>query len=172
MTAVASIQVVRRPFNGYDDPRLPVGLWVSEQAVIGDATGGFRVVQLVFNPASAPRASLFYSLEQIHISDTDNNSKNGAITSQNLDGVIGSQVWRVTIGDGPALATIPFQNLPDFPLFLGGQIVQGTTSSLDFQFANVDGATLNCSAQGYMWSARSRSTPGGPQRPVGGLFRA
>lgn len=171
MTIAASSQIRWRPFSGYADPRLPIGTWAVNAGVTGDASGGLRVAQIVFVLATAPRASLMWSLEQMHVEDSDNNSKNGNIVASNLDPIISSRTWRIGLGDSTttALLVLP-ATYPTFPLWLGGQAVGALTASLDISFANINASVLVVSAEGYIWAARSRSIEGGPQRPAQGLY--
>lgn len=135
----------------------------------GDASGGQRFAQLVFVAAAQPQGSELWSLDQLAVNDTNNVSKNGTMQAVNLDRAIGAQQWNLRLEAGTLEAGTRLEQLV-LPLFLGGQSSQGPTASLDVFLANDDGEVLTLSASGYIWGARSRSTPGGPQRPAQGLY--
>lgn len=171
MTIVADAPIRRRPWPGYSDPRWPTGLWVGDVTVTGDASGGLRFARLILVAALQPQGSEIWSVEQMAVTDSDNNSKEVTLQAVGLDRTLSTQTWNVNLAVGPVTAGLRSSNA-GMPLFLGGQATLGSTVSLDIFVANVDVVTLQFQAQGYIWGARSRSTPGGPQRPPQGLYPA
>lgn len=171
MSVLATLEARRRPYNGYDDPSFPLYIWAGQTIVVGDASGGTRVASVELAPASGPKVSLLWSLEQISVLDTDNNSKNGDLTFTGLDELLGTQVWRLGLGDGVGTASIPFSLYPELPLWAGGHAAQGGQAAITFTLANIDATVMVFTIQGYAWGSRSRSLPGGPQRPPRGIFR-
>lgn len=169
MTIAADTPIRRRPWPGYADPRLPTGMWVGEAIVTGDASGGLRFARLIFQEALAPQVSELWSLEQLSSNDTSNVSRSGTLQAINLDRVVFAQLWGLRWEAGPSVAAVRLEQLR-MPLMLGGPARGGLTASLDVFLDNVDGGILEMQAQGYIWGARSRSTPGGPQRPQQGFF--
>ena len=59
---------------------------------------------------------------------------------------------------------------PRLPIWLGVVGRQEGDSVITFQFDNVNLRLYQIVIQGYMWGPRSVLAPGGPRRPVGGLF--
>ena len=74
-----------RRYGGYDDRRLPTALWKAQGTVIGDASGGTRLIQFAFNLATAVPLSRLYSLEAMYATDGDNIQKVVRVISSNLD---------------------------------------------------------------------------------------
>jgi len=170
MTIVTSLAASRRAYPGYDEPNLPLWSWAQEVSVIGDASGGTRTASIIFAPTTGPKVSLLWSLEQISVFDTDNNSKNLDLMFEGFDQVLGTALYRLNVGDGVLFASIPLQNYPQFPLWLGGHRQEGSPAQINLVAANINGTVLAFGAQGYVWGSRSASIPGGPQRPSRGLY--
>lgn len=172
MSVAAVLEVRRRAFPGYNDPSLPQWIWVGQVVVVGDASGGDRSGSIILATAAGPKVSLLWSLEQMSILDSDNNSKDMDLTFLGTDELLGTQVMRISIGAGVTTASIPAQNYPRMPFYIGAHQAQGAAAALLLTAANVNTAVMAFTAQGYCWGSRSRSIPGGPQRPLQGLYAA
>jgi len=172
VSVVTQLEARRRAFPGYDDPRYPLYIWAGQAVVAGDASGGTRSAGIILAPASGPKVSLLWSLEQISALDTDNNSKDCDIILSGLDELLGNQIYRVTVGAAVTTAAFTAVSLTMLPLYMGGHADQGIAATLSLTLVNVDATVLVFQAQGYVWGSRSRSIPGGPQRPPNGLFPA
>jgi len=170
MSIVTSIEARRRAYPGYDEPNFPLWSWAQAVFVVGDASGGNRTASIVFATGAGPKVSLLWSLEQISAFDTDNNSKNIDLMFEGFDHVVGTSLYRLSLGDGVQMASIPLQNYPQFPLWLGGHANQGSPAQINLVAANINAEVLAFNAQGYVWGSRSASIPGGPQRPSRGLY--
>lgn len=174
MTVNATELVRFRQFRGYEDPSLPLLYWAATVSVVGDGSGGQRQLSMIFNPSTAPRPPLFYSLEQLTIFDSDNNAKAGVLEAINLDDVGGitmimTRVMPLVAGltqSGPTV--VDLEAIQGY--YIGGAVDAGTETRLGFRSTNVTGTVLVANAQGYAWGPRSILAPGGLQRPVQGLY--
>lgn len=172
MSVLAELASRRRAFPGYQDPRYPLYIWVGQTVVVGDATGGTRVASIILATGLGPKVSLLWSLEQLSVLDSDNVSKNSDLTFSGMDELLGTQITKLTIVDGITTASLSPRETPSLPLYMGAHADQSIAAALTLTTTNVDAAVLVLAAQGYVWGSRSRSIPGGPQRPPTGLFRA
>jgi len=174
MAVSDSVGISRAGWGGYNDPSLPIGVWFGRVSVVGNGTGGLSTLSLEFQPAGASTLdSNLYSLEQIA------GFANAAFTIAAINlginptlSVMGDtgQEWSVTVG-GPLTAdSVGFNQLLPKGLFLGAQVALGYKSGLDIVATNTNAVTHRFTAMGYLWSSRSRSVQGGPQRPPSGLF--
>jgi len=178
MSVITEQDVEYRGWGGFNDRRLPEGLWMTEGAIVGDASGGVRSVSLVFNPLGAPELSLAYSLEQIAIVDSDNVTKTGGLETAGMEPLVDNASMDIAIalsvianGSGQALLSEGgYETVHG--IFLGRvrrNVVE--LSGVTFRLANLLNATLTFAAQGYVWGARSWSAPdGGLLRPPRGLY--
>jgi len=174
MSVSALSTVLHREFEGWADPGLPTGFWAGTVSVVGDASGGQRAVELQFNPSTAPRDRLFYSLELCTMFDTDNNAKVGVIEAINVDSVTPStmQFTRVL----PLLAGLSQAGVTPEAVnslrgtFLGGQVSAGVVTRVAYRTTNVNTAILAFNAQGYFWGPRSILVSGGLRRPPDGMY--
>lgn len=176
ITAEGIVQIYE--FAGYQDPSLPIGAWAGVRGVTGDASGGSRILDLVFAAATQPRASTMFSLEQLSVFDEEETEKGCLIQTINL-GIIGDiafdQIFNVLMRTGPTTGQSSAGSGADganLPLFLGRQQGRSVGTFLRASVINSLNNDFIFNAQGYMWGARSINAPGGPRRPIGGLFRA
>lgn len=178
MTVSVTVEVAYEHWGGYDDPRLPTRVWKMAGLVLGDATGGQRNLVMEYVNSGAPLIAQSFSLEELYVIDTDNVTKNMSITSTNLGsfGTLARQLGlsAVILSTGGTQAGLDIRYAQALRgTFLGGMRVEGASSSLTLQVANVDGAVLQVWAGGYVWGQRSQSAMrGGFQRPPNGIFKA
>jgi len=174
MAVATIVQVQRRRFQGYADPRLPTGVWAAQAALLGDATGGLATITLQFSPVDAARlASEIWNVEQVHMVSTANTTRQWRFRTVNMDTVLGAPLANIhrlqMVSDGSAGSMDGEVPLP-LPLFLGSVRAFNVTSGIDMSTNNIDAVTNTVSAQGYIWGARSVLVDGGPARPASGLY--
>lgn len=179
MSVVDQEPVRIRRYNGYLDPRYPLGTWFARGDVTGDATAGSAVVDLVFTNALAPILnSNMYSVEQLSLFDTENVATTYRMDAINFEGptagfpLIHRYALRLVGEDVGTGGVLLGESLAMLPMFLGAQSQQGTTSALSVRRLNTDTIVTTFEAEGYYWSPRSVLVDGGPQRPPTGLYRA
>jgi len=175
MSVTEQTDISYRWLGGYQDPRLPNATWIVEGVVTGDASGGTRTAQLVFNRNGAPKLSRYFSLEAITIRDNDNNSKEGLISTNNLGDVNRSArtiQYRVNLVAGLSSAFMDNAGVLALRrLWLGHQANELSTTGLQIVFVNVNGIQFSVAAEGYTWGSEGASAPGGGiLRPTTGLY--
>jgi len=176
MTVSATDSIRIRPWRGYDDPGLPVGMYVAQGAVTGDASGGDMNVFFVFKQEAEPVSGRFFNVEQINVFHTDTTFKFGHIIATNWEavsavGLINRQ-WRFELEtNANAFTALNDQIYFPLPLFLGQVApVRDLQADIAFGVDNVDLTSLVCSIQGYIWEPRSVQAEGGLRRPVDSLY--
>ena len=175
MSVTQELSLFFRGYTGFADPSLPGGMWASQGSVLGDASGGVRIAQVVFQPSTSLRSSLFFSLERLYVFDIDNNAKVGDVSTNNfaLAPNVGGLValnGNLVAGASGAVLSSEAQEAIDRGHLLGVQNTPNTELALNYFTTNVDGIILAVVFQGYFWTARSILAPGGPSRPPQGLY--
>lgn len=178
VSIVEQVDIEYRHWGAYEDPRLPVGLWVGRGNVTGDGSGGLRTITLVFNPATAPLLSLAFSLEQVSIRDGDNVTKTLHLATSTLDPLAGQantfEIGVDVVASQNSIALLSENGSRALRgLFLGRVSAELAlqTAGLSLIGTNLSAPILRLSAQGYVWAARSQSAPnGGLLRPNPGLY--
>ena len=175
MSVTEVTPVTYRLFSGYDNPALPLGTWICSAFCTGDGSGGQRLIQVDFDPGTVNRSTLYYSIEEFLVSDSDNNAKAGNISVYNLETVAGTTInryWRVSLDSGYSTAVLrAYGDTPIPPAWIGAQGAVGVPSSLLLRMPNVSSAVLSCVVGGYFWGPRSTNVEGGPMRPAVGFYR-
>lgn len=175
MTVIQPVHVLQRTWRGYDDPGLPVGMWFSQGAVLGDASGGQANLQMEFRDA-ANRSARFFSLEQIEVHHTTSSGRSCAMIATNWEqvsefGLINRQ-WKIAItSNSNGVAALDNTVTLPLPIFLGITTpVSELPSILTINCANTDGETFFSTVQGYIWEPRSVLAEGGLRRPADSLY--
>lgn len=182
MSVASVLRVESRAFNGFAAPGLPTGTWFGQHFVVGDASGGFANVQLLFQIASAPLSARLYSLEQfcLQIGGAAITASVGAIRTLAMDmrvaGSTGTQfaerIWAFPLledGNGDGLGTPPADSRPGW--YLGAPIGGGFASGIVGNVPNPGvGFSVTLTAQGYFWEPAARNADGGPIKPTNGLW--
>jgi len=175
VTVNAVFRVDTRPYTAYDNPSLPVAAWIAQGGVAGDATAGSVFMNFHFKD-DPQDVSEFFNLEQMSIDiATDANVEVRMETLQmdqlSVNRPASPQVWHLQLNGISGLATGAMPLLSNqLPLWLGSPAGGEGSSGLSFEFLNIDLRLYAITIQGYMWGPRSVLAPGGPQRPIGGLF--
>lgn len=179
MTVTATTTVRLREFPGFVDASLPVGTWAISALALGDASGGERVIVLEFNPSTAPRSTLYYSLEQFSVNDARNGALAATLRTVNMDPVPGlgaialTQFWSADTlaAESAGDSTLNPDSFASFrKLWLGRQALNGVAASLNYRIGNSDLDILTVTAQGYYWDQTSLNAEGGPSRPAQGMY--
>lgn len=178
MTIAQNFRTEVRPYSGYNDPSLPIGAWIGQGVLIGNATGGFLQMNLLFQFGQQELVSELYNVEQFTADVSANTTQVAEIQTRNMDRLagdrlVGVQRWQFpVIGDGVNNAMSQLESQAGLPIFLGRPTTRLLECGVRVQFANTDLLTFSCTLQGYIWGPRSVLAEGGPRRPVNGLFRA
>jgi len=165
-----------RPWRGYDDPGLPVGMWFAQGAVTGDASGGDMIVFFQFKGEGEAVSGRFFNLEQFNIFHSAIATKDAHMVINNFEtlgpvGLVNRQFrMRLQDNDNGVSAMDNAYYLP-LPIFLGSVApVASLSADLEFGIDNVDLTSFVATAQGYIWEPRSIQAPGGLRRPVDSLY--
>jgi len=177
MTVIGTFPVQRLPWRGYDDPALPVGIWMASGTTVGDASGGSIRVRLAFTTENAPASGDIFNLEQLTSFSSVGATRTGFMTAVNLAPAprlnVVDRLWSLVWNVMDPLGNIGLgQTLLDLPIMLGGrQSVAANPASIDVGFTNPTATdSLSVTGMGYVWEARSVLAEGGPQRPVRNLW--
>ena len=176
MTIAVSNAISIRPWRGYDDPGLPVGMYFAQNAVTGDASGGDMVILFEFKGEGEPVSGRFFNVEQINIFHSSGTSKSGHIQALNWEtiGPVGlvNRHWRFELEpDLSGASAMTDQIYFPLPLFLGSVApVASLAADLQVAIDNIDLTSLVATIQGYIWEPRSVQAEGGLRRPVDSLY--
>lgn len=176
MTVKFSAHVAQRAWRGYDDPGLPVGQWISQGAVAGDATGGEMIVSFIFRAGGAAASGRYYNLEQIEAFHSDPLNQDMALQATNWDelgdvGLINRQWQAFLKGNSNFVAAMSTSEQFPLPIFLGlTSPVPALSCELEISTNNANMESLVVTGQGYIWEPRSVLAEGGLRRPVDSLY--
>lgn len=174
MSVVADFPVIQRPWAGYDDPGLPVGMWIAQGTVSGDMTGGDASVVFVFKPAGNPLGGRFYNIEQLEVHTTNASVNEGGLLFNNFE-IVGTTglVNRLTHlsleSDGITDAGLIPGDL-QLPIFIGRPQLVDLEAAVQVRLANTTIEVLFATIQGYIWEPRSLLVAGGLRRPPDSLY--
>lgn len=180
MSVISDVQIRRRLWRGYDNPSLPIGMWVAWIGLTGDASGGDSTMDITMENAEASPAvpqltGNHYNLEALEIQSGAAVTRQAALQFINLsvsmDGAQTTRQWSAPlISNQLGDAGLSIGNMLSRPIFLGTRQLVGTGCFIRLTLDNVDGQTEQMWAEGYIWSARSIMAEGGLQRPLGALY--
>jgi len=174
MAVTTNIDVHQRPWQGYDDPGLPVGMWIAQGTLLGTATGGAQDIGFVFKGEGDPLGARFFNIEQVEIHTTRVGTIEGSLILDNFDlvsatGLVNRRIHFTLISDGITDSSMRSDILP-LPIFMGRPLLPDLTTELRAEIINTDGETLFFTGQGYIWEPRSLLAPGGLRRPLDSLY--
>ena len=179
MSVGFSERVDIRPYSGYSDPSLPIGAWVAQAGRAGDATGGTINLDFLFKLDENPQTSELFSLEQMSIDITSvlGVHQEGSIETFGMDTLapnrdLSNQKWHFSLKAFNTSTAMELDKSQILPLWLGAPNRIEGDSGLRLFFVNTNLILYQVILQGYMWGPRAVMAPGGPRRPVGGLFGA
>lgn len=160
---------------GYRNRGLPNGVWQANWALVGNATGGNRRIEIVFKPANVTIPNQSYSLEHVSISDTDNNANNIDLATDGFAFTFGSD-WgtAAAMKVGQVTSRLELRDMAAIRgQFLGEpNRTRAAVVQLIVNISNINAATFAGVLAGYIWGPEAKATQGGPQRPGGGVFPA
>lgn len=176
MTVIFDAHVQQRTWRGYDDPGLPVGMYITQGSVLGDVSGGNQLVIHAFKGEAEPASGRFFNIEQIDVHFTSAVPTIIFLRAANweISGPTGliNREWRALLqpNDNDVAAMMNDGAFP-LPLFLGIVApVSDLAVQLELGTDNADGITLFSTIQGYIWEARSVLSEGGLRRPIDSLY--
>jgi len=165
-----------RPWRGYDDPGLPVGMWFAQNAVTGDASGGDMIIFFVFKGEGEPVSGRFFNIEQINFFHSDTTAKAGHVVLNNWEtigpvGLVNRQYRFRLQSNANGLSAMNEEVYFPLPLFLGSVApIASLAADVEVGVDNVDLTSFVATLQGYIWEPRSIQAPGGLRRPVDSLY--
>lgn len=180
MSVTDEFRIDIRPYSAYEDPSFPIAAYVAQGGSVGDGTAGNLFMQFLFKRTADNAVSELFSLEQLAIDSTGTANVEGTIKTLNMDSLainrpLSPQTWRVLLqpATGMSVPTAMDTNKNNFlPLWLGAPFLGEGNSGLEFEWPNTDLRLYQVIIQGYIWGPRSVLAPGGPRRPISGLFHA
>ncbi len=177
MVVTALFRVDIRPYSGYGDPALPIASWIAQGGVAGDASGGAVFMDFPFQRDQDAQISELFNLEQLSFDTSTDTNREVILETVRMDNLAQNrpaspQKWQFR-SEGASGTVVSAMQLLDirFPLWLGAPNRDEGNSGLRLSTNNVDLLLYAATLQGYMWGPQSILAPGGPQRPVAGLFR-
>lgn len=178
MTVLTRTAIKRRPWRGYDDPGLPVGMYFAQASVLGDASGGDMIIFFSFKGEAEPISGSFYNIEQFNVFDNNTSVHSGHMVAVNFEqvsetGAINRQ-WRFQLAQNAnAFGALNRETYIPLPLFLGPVApIRDLSADIEIGVDNVLNDTLFATIQGYIWESRSVQAEGGLRRPVDSLYGA
>jgi len=178
MTVTLTDSPTLRPFAAYADPGLPEGYWASHLSLLGDATGGLQSINIRMSASAQPNPSTIWSLEQLAIFHGTGGGLNIRMDYGGFDVFpVGSssstllKLLQIALFDLGTASSGSAMNLVDTKVstFLGSAR-KDVNVDLSFDSDNADGVGFSVFAQGYYWGPGAINAPGGPRRPVEGLY--
>lgn len=177
MSVILNALIAIRPFRGYADPGLPNGTWHWRLSALGDASGGLLTVQARLQIAGSPSPSQLFSLDQLMVNSTTSSvAIDARLQVQNMDRVpnMGSTGFlsdTYSLELAPDLFGVALRvPLAQLPLFMSQPIDNNLGSGFAVDVANALNLSLAVRGQGYFWGPEAINAPGGPRRPVDGLY--
>jgi len=176
MTVSVVDSISRRPWRGYDDPGLPVGMWIGQNSVTGDASGGNMLVIMEFKGEDEPVSGRFFNLEQFNVFHSNTSTKVGALQITNFEttfsvGLVNRLYFFELEFNARSVSALNDRIHIPLPLFMGSVApVASLAAQIEFSTPNVDLSSFVVTAQGYIWEARSVQAEGGLRRPVDSLY--
>jgi len=167
VTVENNVSIDTRRFGGGESP-FPTQFWIGSGVVTGDASAGFRQINMVFNESGT--MSLMVSVEQLSVTDNDQNGRTVEILASGFDNEITASVrkrWTFTTlnSDTEAAGRIDLWR----PIFLGSGRLN-TVPILIVRLANINGEDFGVVAEGYLWDAHAATIPGGPRKFPNGIY--
>lgn len=178
MTVSVSNGISIRPWRGYDDPGLPVGMYFAQNAVTGDASGGDMIVFFDYKGEGEPVSGRFFNIEQINVFHSTIATKEGHLVANNWEtigpvGLVNRQWGFRLINNDNDISTMDNVKYLPLPLFLGSVApVASLAATVEVGVNNIDLSSLVATIQGYIWEPRAIMAEGGLRRPVDSLYGA
>lgn len=176
MSVVTNVHVEQRPWRGYDDPGLPVGMYIAQGIVTGNGTGGAMTNIFGFKDEGDAASGRYYNIEEVEVQQSNTSTRDAAMKAVNWDSVASAGLlnrewsYQLQSNSGGVAAMVTRSQLP-LPIFLGlAAPVRDLAAQIEISCDNVDLTTLVAVIQGYIWEARSVLAEGGLRRPIDSLY--
>lgn len=177
MTIIVQAVILPRQWRGYDDPGLPVGMFIAQGIVTGDASGGRMAIQFLFRPEGIPVSGRFFNIEQMEATHTPPVADGAVDLNAAEFDLIGSttlidRFWRLEHRSNGVVGALTWERAPNLlPLFLGAPRRDAAfASQFNVGTLNTLNQTWSVTIQGYIWEPRSVMAEGGLRRPVDSLY--
>jgi len=178
VSVFGTFRIDTRPYTGYTDPGLPIGSWIAQAGLVGDASGGILRMNFLIEREGGVRVSELYNIEQFSADTSSSTGRDITLATINMDRLAPTrqaspQKWRMaTIVGGDGTSAIDTAKLMGLPYWLGAPDVDTPAGDKGFSvtFLNIDLLLFAATVQGYFWGPRSVTAPGGPRRPVAGFL--
>lgn len=177
MSVIQRAAVQPRMWRGFDDPGLPVGVYISLGLGIGDVSGGTLLIEHQFKQANDPASTRLYNIEQLSAFSTDNTPAPGFLVAVGFEQLptanVTVQRWQFALlDDGGGFGTMPFTALRGFPIFIGQSTPNfDTLAAVNVGIANPGaGIVFQSVIQGFIWEPRAAQSEGGLRRPNERLY--
>lgn len=177
MSVSVDFRVDIRPYTAYEDPSFPIAAWIAQGGLAGDASGGTVFMFFRFQLDEDAQISELFNLEQISFDVTSATNRDFLLETVNMDTLsqnrrASPQRWQFITEGITTLAEGATELLKGsiLPVWLGTPNREEGDAGLRILSANIDLMLYAATLQGYMWGPRAILAPGGPRRPVGGLF--
>jgi len=177
MTISVEGPIIQRPWRGYDDPGLPVGMYVAQASLFGDASAGDQITIFSFQSEDNPASSRLYSIEAIWSTNSNSGTFLGFVefNTRWFTGIQPMQQRQLmfTYRDNDrSESAMDYSTLPRLPWFLGASTPNTGEDTQVLVGMNNQGATveLRTVIEGYIWEPRSQMAVGGLRRPVDSLY--
>jgi len=182
--SVTNTAVIERlPWSMELGPGLPTGIWRGEIGVAGDASGGDRSVELIFQLTADALSARIYHLGQLTIRASVETADSqfhlscsmgwaranfGANPSFNSLRCVGTLVEDPVLGESQLSPA-------DMAAFQKGQLLgapfnPATQAQIQLFVPNVDGSTLTLTAMGYVWDQVAINSNSGIRFPANGIL--
>jgi len=179
VTVTVQVRYDVRPYAAYDDPGLPIASYIAQGGLAGDASGGNAIISVEFQGEGDERRSELFNIEQLSIDTSAGVDQPTLMSTVSMDALARNrpaspQKWQMTTTTFEGESAIRLADTIGLPIFLGGPNLDNPPPAafLRFQWDNINLRLYAITVQGFIWGPRSILAPGGPRRPIGGLFRA
>lgn len=166
-----------RPWNAFSEPALPEGGWFVNFVIAHAGGGGLVTAEARFQETNESLSSRLWSMEQISMTQLGAlGSPTIEIRTTNLETFqrqgVGNTGFTVRMVANPGTGrSLEGSHLTFLPWFLGAPRIENIAAG--FEVLDADGGVgerTSMLISGYYWGPAARNAPGGPQRPVTGLF--
>lgn len=180
MSVFGTFRIDTRPYTGYQDPGLPIGSWIAQAGIAGDASGGILRMNFLIELEGGVRVSELYNIEQVSIDTSSANNRTFILATVNMDTLspvrqASPQKWQLAtaLATSTSESALELDKLTGLPLWLGAPAPDSPAGDKGFSLtmANIDLLLVASTFQGFIWGPRAVLAPGGPRRPPGGFFR-
>lgn len=161
------------PYAGHEDPGLPNRVWAVMLTATGDGSGGTNTGQVNLKSAAVSPGNIF-SLEQLSVLNDDQTDLALQISAsgfQSFGPDFLRQIWIEPLLANEVDQETGLSLISSRPrLWLGRGASAGPAATLSFRSVNTNTFKISIYALGYMWTTGATNVPGGPRRPMSGVF--